>query len=93
MKILFILPIRFYRIAISPLMAPHCRFYPSCSAYAEEALRRHGAVKGLYLAIHRVLRCNPWADGGVDQVPEQFSLRRVATVTGTPESPRTSKAP
>jgi len=93
MKILFILPIRFYRIAISPLMAPHCRFYPSCSAYAEEALRRHGAVKGMYLAMHRLLRCHPWAEGGVDTVPEQFSLCRVATVAGTLESSRTSKAP
>lgn len=93
MKILFILPIRFYRIAISPLLAPHCRFYPSCSAYAEEALRRHGTVKGMYLAIHRLLRCHSWAEGGVDPVPELFSLRRVATVTGTSVSPRTSKAP
>lgn len=93
MKILFILPIRFYRIAISPMMAPHCRFHPSCSAYAEEALRRHGAAKGMYLAMHRLLRCHPWAEGGVDPVPEQFSLRRVATVTGTSESQRISKAP
>ena len=93
MKIIFILPIRFYRLAISPLLAPHCRFYPSCSAYAEESLRRHGAVKGMYVALHRVLRCHPWAEGGVDPVPELFSLRRVARVTGTPEFPRTSKAP
>lgn len=93
MKILFILPIRFYRIAISPMMAPHCRFYPSCSAYAEEAFRRHGAAKGMYLALHRVLRCHPWADGGLDPVPEKFSLHRVAPATGTPESPRISKAP
>lgn len=93
MKILFILPIRFYRIAISPMMAPHCRFYPSCSAYAEEALRRHGAAKGMYLALHRVLRCHPWADGGLDPVPEKFFLHRVAPATGTPESPRISKAP
>ena len=75
MKILLILPIRAYRTAISPLMAPHCRFYPSCSAYAEEAITRFGVTRGLYLATHRILRCHPWADGGLDPVPEQFSFR------------------
>jgi putative membrane protein insertion efficiency factor len=93
MKILFILPIRFYRIAISPMMAPHCRFYPTCSAYAEEALRRHGAVKGMVMAISRILRCHPWAEGGLDPVPEQFSFRRVAVATETSNSLRISKAP
>lgn len=75
MKILLILPIRFYQVAISPLMAPHCRFHPSCSAYAEEAIARFGPTRGLYLATHRLLRCHPWAEGGLDPVPEQFSLR------------------
>lgn len=75
MKILLILPIRFYQIAISPLMAPHCRFYPTCSAYALEAVRRFGAVRGGYLAMHRLMRCHPWAEGGLDPVPQQFSLR------------------
>lgn len=74
MKSLLILPIRGYRYAISPLMASHCRFYPSCSAYAEEALARHGAAKGLYLATRRLLRCHPWCEGGVDPVPETFSF-------------------
>lgn len=93
MKILFILPIRFYRIAISPMMAPHCRFYPSCSAYAEEAIRRHGAMKGMAMAVHRLLRCHPWAEGGLDPVPEKFSLRRAAPAADVPDSPRISKAP
>jgi uncharacterized protein len=75
MKILLILPIRFYRTVISPLMAPHCRFHPSCSAYAEEAISRFGAVRGLYLASHRILRCHPLAEGGIDPVPQEFSLR------------------
>lgn len=74
MKNLLILPIRGYRYAISPLMASHCRFYPSCSAYAEEALARHGAAKGLYLATRRLLRCHPWCEGGMDPVPETFSF-------------------
>ncbi len=75
MKILLILPLRFYRTAISPLMAPHCRFYPSCSAYAEEAITRFGIARGLYLAGHRILRCHPLAEGGADPVPQEFSLR------------------
>jgi uncharacterized protein len=75
MKILLILPLRFYRTAISPLLAPHCRFYPSCSAYAEEAITRFGVARGLYLAGHRILRCHPLAEGGADPVPQEFSLR------------------
>lgn len=62
-------PIRAYRAFLSPLLAPRCRYYPSCSAYALEALRVHGPVKGLILAAWRVLRCNPWSAGGVDHVP------------------------
>ena len=93
MKILFILPIRFYRIAISPMMAPHCRFYPSCSAYAEEAIRHHGAMKGMVLVVNRILRCHSWAEGGLDPVPEKFSFRHVTPVTDTTESQRISKAP
>jgi putative membrane protein insertion efficiency factor len=61
--------LRFYQVAISPLMGPRCRFYPSCSNYALEALRVHGAAKGSYLAARRVCRCHPWNAGGVDPVP------------------------
>jgi putative membrane protein insertion efficiency factor len=78
MKVLMILPIRFYQLAISPLMAPHCRFYPTCSAYALEAISRFGAVKGAYLAWHRLIRCHPWNEGGLDLVPEIFSIRASA---------------
>jgi len=74
MKTLLIVPVQVYRYAISPLMASHCIYHPSCSAYAEEALARHGAAKGLYLATHRLLRCNPWSSGGLDPVPETFTL-------------------
>lgn len=77
MKILLILPIRFYQVAISPLMAPHCRFHPTCSAYAVEALQRFGAMRGSYLAVNRLMRCHPWAAGGFDPVPTEFSLRAV----------------
>ncbi|WP_455107077.1 membrane protein insertion efficiency factor YidD [Porphyromonas sp.] len=64
-----LLPIYFYKGAISPLTPPSCRFTPSCSTYAVEALRRHGPFKGLYLAIRRILRCHPWGGSGYDPVP------------------------
>jgi putative membrane protein insertion efficiency factor len=60
---------RLYRFLVSPLYGQTCRFYPSCSAYALEALERHGFVRGVRLAGWRLLRCNPWNAGGVDLVP------------------------
>ena len=59
-----------YRLFVSPVLAPACRYTPTCSGYALEALRRHGAVRGSGLAVRRILRCHPWADGGFDPVPE-----------------------
>ena len=61
---LLVLPIRFYQLAISPLLGPSCRFTPTCSEYARQALMKHGPIKGLYLAIWRILRCNPWGGSG-----------------------------
>lgn len=66
---LFILPIKFYQRCISPLTPPSCRFTPTCSQYAVEALRKHGIFKGMYLAIRRLLRCHPWGGTGYDPVP------------------------
>lgn len=66
---ILILPIRFYQLAISPHTPPSCRFTPTCSQYAIEALRKHGPLKGLGLAIWRILRCNPWGGSGYDPVP------------------------
>lgn len=63
--------VRGYQRAISPLFPPRCRFYPSCSHYAVEAIRDRGAATGTVLAAYRVLRCNPWARGGVDHVPHR----------------------
>jgi len=61
--------LRGYRYALSPMLAPSCRFHPSCSAYAEEALARHGAWRGGWLAARRLCRCGPWHPGGFDPVP------------------------
>ncbi|HMN46330.1 MAG TPA: membrane protein insertion efficiency factor YidD [Povalibacter sp.] len=61
--------IRGYRYLISPLLGPNCRFHPSCSCYAEEAIGLHGPMKGSYLAAQRLLRCHPWHPGGYDPVP------------------------
>ncbi len=69
MSKLFVLMIRLYRYALSPLLGPVCRFHPSCSEYAQEAIGRYGALRGLGLAMRRVLRCNPWHCGGHDPVP------------------------
>jgi putative membrane protein insertion efficiency factor len=61
--------IRFYQRLISPMFPPRCKYYPSCSSYAVEAIRVHGARRGLMLAAWRLLRCNPLSDGGLDPVP------------------------
>ncbi len=66
---ILLLPIHFYKKVISPLTPPSCRFTPSCSTYALEALKKHGAFKGLYLSIRRILRCHPWGGSGYDPVP------------------------
>ncbi|OIR03496.1 putative membrane protein insertion efficiency factor [mine drainage metagenome] len=73
MKRLLVAPlvalIRIYRYAISPLLGRSCRFHPSCSEYAIEALQRHGLLTGTWLALRRVARCHPWHPGGFDPVP------------------------
>lgn len=66
---LLILPIRFYQYAISPLKSPTCRYVPTCSQYAIEAICKYGPFKGLWLAIKRLLRCHPWGGSGYDPVP------------------------
>ncbi len=68
MKYLF----KFYKIFISPLLPPSCRFYPTCSEYASEAIEKYGIIKGGILAIYRILRCNPWGGSGYDPVPERL---------------------
>ena len=70
MRTALIALIRVYQLFLSPLLGNHCRFYPSCSQYAREALERHGVLRGGWLAIRRLSRCHPWHPGGVDPVPE-----------------------
>jgi len=70
MKSLFLFMLRTYKLTISPFLGQNCRFYPSCSAYADIAIRRHGVFKGSLLAGKRVCKCHPWHPGGIDLVPE-----------------------
>ncbi len=75
MRRLLLLLIRGYRYFISPLLGPHCRFSPSCSAYALEAIEIYGAGKGLWLALRRLSKCHPWHEGGYDPVPKTGSAQ------------------
>lgn len=64
------LPVHAYRLVLSPLLGQNCRYHPTCSAYALEALERHGAVKGSWLVMRRITRCHPWGGSGIDNVPD-----------------------
>lgn len=76
MKTILIVFIKFYKHAISPYLPKACRFTPTCSIYAIEAIQRFGAIRGTLLAAYRVLRCNPFCRGGYDPVPERFTFKR-----------------
>lgn len=69
MKYIFLFLIRSYKLLISPLFGNHCRFYPSCSSYAYEAIKRYGFIKGTILGTKRLLKCHPFHRGGIDPVP------------------------
>lgn len=79
--------IRFYQKFISPCKPPCCRFYPTCSSYAYEAISRFGAWRGGLLALWRILRCGPWNRGGYDPVPQRFTFRRVRRQENENEKP------
>lgn len=64
------LPVRGYRLLFSPWVGHGCRFHPTCSAYALEALAKHGGIRGSWLAVRRIARCNPWGGSGIDNVPD-----------------------
>ena len=69
-KFILIKLISSYKYFISPIIGQRCRFFPSCSSYAIIAITRHGALKGSYLALKRIVRCNPWGGFGIDEVPD-----------------------
>jgi hypothetical protein len=71
-----VLLVRVYQWAIAPALPPTCRFLPSCSQYMIDALQRHGACRGLWLGLRRILRCHPFCEGGIDPVPERPSRDR-----------------
>jgi uncharacterized protein len=73
MRELLVLPIKLYQRTISPMIGPRCRFYPSCSQYAVDAILNHGVLRGSWLAFARLIRCHPWHPGGVDLVPQRTS--------------------
>jgi uncharacterized protein len=75
LRALAIAPIRVYQRALSPALARRCKYHPTCSQYAVEAVRRYGILRGLVLAAWRLLRCNPWSHGGVDFVEDQKLFR------------------
>jgi putative membrane protein insertion efficiency factor len=74
MKFLLLWCLGKYSKYISPLFGRRCKYYPTCSAYAYAAIKKHGAVKGMILSVWRLLRCNPWSMGGIDYVPDRFKL-------------------
>jgi putative membrane protein insertion efficiency factor len=78
---LVVLPIRAYQLLISPMTGDRCKYYPSCSEYAVQAVNRFGILRGLVLAGWRLLRCNPWSRGGYDPVEEQRLFRPRPTPT------------
>jgi putative membrane protein insertion efficiency factor len=65
----FLLPVYFYKYAVSPFFPPSCRYVPTCSEYAVQALKKYGPLKGTYLSLRRILRCHPWGGSGYDPVP------------------------
>jgi putative membrane protein insertion efficiency factor len=88
MKRLLMLLVRGYRLLLSPWLGSSCRFEPTCSAYALQALETHGAAAGTYMTVHRLMRCQPWCQGGHDPIPEQAPRLFTALF-----SPTSSKKP
>ena len=74
MKKIFIFLIKVYQNFISPFFGKKCRFYPTCSSYGIESIEKYGILKGLYLTVKRILKCNPFHEGGVDLVPKKFKF-------------------
>jgi hypothetical protein len=82
MRFILLAIIKFYQLAISPFIAPSCRYTPTCSCYAIESVQRHGALRGSWLSLKRILRCHPWHEGGYDPVPEPRACKHQHTTPG-----------
>jgi putative membrane protein insertion efficiency factor len=93
MRAALLAALRFYQRAISPALPPRCRFYPSCSAYAVEAIERHGAARGTWLAVRRLVKCAPWHPGGIDLVPAPGTARTGRSSSSAVLDPATPPAP
>lgn len=76
LEFIVLLPVYFYRYAISPHKPPSCRYTPTCSEYSIQAIKKLGIMKGIYLATKRILSCNPWGGSGYDPVPDEFSFKK-----------------
>lgn len=74
---LFTLPIRLYQVTLSPLLGANCRYTPSCSQYMIDAIMEWGPIKGIYLGIKRIIRCNPWGGHGHDPAPKKLKVKKV----------------
>jgi putative membrane protein insertion efficiency factor len=81
----FLLPLHAYRWLISPNLKPRCRYYPSCSSYAVQAVRDLGVIRGTILAVWRVVRCNPWSPGGVDELADRRLFRAAGHAHHAPD--------
>lgn len=88
--LVLIVLIKIYQYVLSPLMPPTCRYLPTCSAYAAEAVQRHGAFIGAWLALRRLVRCHPWGGHGYDPVPKRCEDARHAASTNTTNAAMTS---
>ncbi len=92
-RLVLLAPIWVYRRLISPMLPQRCRYYPSCSAYAEQAIREHGPLRGTWMGMRRLARCHPWAPGGVDHVPpadaQSTDLKRTEPAPSGAASPMT----
>ena len=84
MTTIALLAVRLYRAAVSPLLGPRCKYHPTCSQYALDALREYGFLRGVALAAWRILRCNPWSHGGVDHARDQTLFRVPPRTTERP---------
>jgi len=82
-RTIFVLPIKIYQKTVSPLMGQRCKYYPSCSEYAVQAISKFGILRGLVLAGWRLLRCNPWSHGGFDPVEDQRLFRSRTPAAGS----------